>query len=107
MKNVLAERVKTLTPSTTLAITAKAKALKAEGIDVIGLGAGEPDFNTPRNILDAAIDSMEKGLTKYTPAGGLPVLKQAIIDKLQRDNNLTYAPNEVMVGVGAKHVLYT
>lgn len=107
MKNVLAERVKTLTPSTTLAITAKAKALKAEGIDVIGLGAGEPDFNTPRNILDAAIDSMEKGLTKYTPAGGLPVLKQAIIDKLQRDNNLAYAPNEVMVGVGAKHVLYT
>ncbi|HJH10645.1 MAG TPA: pyridoxal phosphate-dependent aminotransferase [Metalysinibacillus jejuensis] len=107
MKNVLAERVKTLTPSTTLAITAKAKALKAEGIDVIGLGAGEPDFNTPRNILDAAIDSMEKGLTKYTPAGGLPVLKQAIIDKLQRDNNLTYAQNEVMVGVGAKHVLYT
>ncbi|KFL44531.1 aspartate aminotransferase [Lysinibacillus sp. BF-4] len=107
MKNVLAERVKTLTPSTTLAITAKAKALKAEGIDVIGLGAGEPDFNTPRNILDAAIDSMEKGLTKYTPAGGLPVLKQAIIDKLQRDNNLKYAPNEVMVGVGAKHVLYT
>ncbi|GGG17714.1 aspartate aminotransferase [Lysinibacillus alkalisoli] len=107
MKNLLADRVKTLTPSTTLAITAKAKAMKAEGIDVIGLGAGEPDFNTPRNILDAAIDSMEKGLTKYTPAGGLPVLKEAIINKLQRDNNLAYTPGEVMVGVGAKHVLYT
>ncbi|HBT71615.1 MAG TPA: aspartate aminotransferase, partial [Lysinibacillus sp.] len=107
MKNLLATRVKTLTPSSTLAITAKAKALKEQGIDVIGLGAGEPDFNTPQNILNAAIDSMEKGLTKYTPAGGLPVLKKAIIDKLQRDNNLAYQSNEVIVGVGAKHILYT
>ncbi|WP_332648776.1 pyridoxal phosphate-dependent aminotransferase [Lysinibacillus sp. 54212] len=107
MKQLLANRVKTLTPSSTLAITAKAKELKEQGIDVIGLGAGEPDFNTPQNILDAAVDSMNKGLTKYTPAGGLPVLKQAIIDKLSRDNELTYKPNEIMVGVGAKHVLYT
>ena len=107
MKQLLANRVKTLTPSSTLAITAKAKELKEQGIDVIGLGAGEPDFNTPQNILDAAVDSMNKGLTKYTPAGGLPVLKQAIIDKLVRDNHLTYKANEIMVGVGAKHVLYT
>ncbi len=107
MKQLLAQRVQTLTPSSTLAITAKAKELKDQGIDVIGLGAGEPDFNTPQNILDAAIDSMNKGLTKYTPSGGLPVLKKAIIDKLQRDNGLTYSPKEVMVGVGAKHVLYT
>lgn len=107
MKKLLADRVKTLTPSTTLAITAKANELKAQGIDVIGLGAGEPDFNTPQNILDAAVDSMNKGLTKYTPAGGLPVLKQAIIDKLARDNKLAYKPNEVIVGVGAKHILYT
>lgn len=107
MKQLLANRVKTLTPSTTLAITAKANELKAQGIDVIGLGAGEPDFNTPQNILDAAVDSMNKGLTKYTPAGGLSVLKKAIIDKLQRDNHLTYKPAEIMVGVGAKHVLYT
>ncbi len=107
MKQLLADRVKTLTPSSTLAITAKAKELKDQGIDVIGLGAGEPDFNTPQNILDAAIDSMNKGFTKYTPSGGLPVLKKAIINKLQRDNQLTYKPNEVMVGVGAKHVLYT
>ena len=107
MKQLLAKRVKTLTPSSTLAITAKAKELKEQGIDVIGLGAGEPDFNTPQNILDAAVLSMEKGLTKYTPAGGLPVLKQAIIDKLSRDNNLTYKANEIIVGVGAKHVLYT
>ena len=107
LKELLANRVKTLTPSSTLAITAKAKELKEQGIDVIGLGAGEPDFNTPQNILDAAAESMAKGLTKYTPAGGLPVVKQAIIDKLARDNNLTYKANEIIVGVGAKHVLYT
>ncbi|MEK4424804.1 pyridoxal phosphate-dependent aminotransferase [Solibacillus sp. FSL K6-1523] len=107
MKQLLANRVKTLTPSTTLAITAKAKELKSQGIDVIGLGAGEPDFNTPENILTAAKKSMDDGLTKYTPAGGLPALKQAIIDKLSRDNGLTYKANEILVGVGAKHVLYT
>ncbi len=107
MKQMLANRVKTLTPSSTLAITAKAKELKEQGIDVIGLGAGEPDFNTPENILNAAKKSMDAGLTKYTPAGGLPVLKKAIIDKLERDNHLTYKANEILVGVGAKHVLYT
>ncbi|SOC19875.1 aspartate aminotransferase [Ureibacillus xyleni] len=107
MKDLLAKRVKTLTPSTTLAITAKAKELKDQGIDVIGLGAGEPDFNTPQNILDAALESMNKGFTKYTPAGGLPALKQAIIDKLSRDNQLQYKQNEIIVGIGAKHVLYT
>ncbi|MBD8025195.1 pyridoxal phosphate-dependent aminotransferase [Ureibacillus sp. Re31] len=107
MKELLANRVKTLTPSATLAITAKAKELKSQGIDVIGLGAGEPDFNTPKNILDAAAKSMYDGHTKYTPAGGLPALKQAIIEKLARDNKLEYKPNEILVGVGAKHVLYT
>lgn len=107
MKQLLANRVKTLTPSSTLAITAKAKELKEQGIDVIGLGAGEPDFNTPENILNAAKQSMDAGLTKYTPSGGLPALKKAIIDKLARDNNLTYKANEIIVGVGAKHVLYT
>lgn len=107
MKQLLANRVKTLIPSSTLAITAKAKELKEQGIDVIGLGAGEPDFNTPDNILNAAKQSMDAGLTKYTPAGGLPALKKAIIDKLARDNNLTYKANEIIVGVGAKHVLYT
>ncbi|RHW39291.1 pyridoxal phosphate-dependent aminotransferase [Lysinibacillus yapensis] len=107
MKDLLANRVKTLTPSATLAITAKAKELKAQGIDVIGLGAGEPDFNTPKNILDAAAESMYAGHTKYTPSGGLPALKQAIIDKLARDNNLEYKQNEIIVGIGAKHVLYT
>ena len=103
----LASRVNTLTPSTTLAITAKAKQMKESGIDVIGLGAGEPDFNTPENILEAAIKSMKEGQTKYTPSGGLLELKDAIINKLKRDQELTYTRNEIMIGIGAKHVLYT
>lgn len=107
LKNRLASRVNTLTPSTTLAITAKAKEMRESGIDIIGLGAGEPDFNTPENILKAAIDSMNDGKTKYTPSGGLLELKDAIIAKLERDQGLTYERSEVMVGVGAKHVLYT
>lgn len=107
MENRLASRVNTLTPSSTLAITAKAKEMRDSGIDVIGLGAGEPDFNTPDNILEAAIRSMKEGKTKYTPSGGLVELKDAIIEKLKRDQQLTYDRDEIMVGVGAKHVLYT
>lgn len=107
MTKKLATRVSTLTPSTTLAITAKAKELKESGIDVIGLGAGEPDYNTPENILEAAFESMKEGKTKYTPAGGLPALKDAVIAKLQKDQQLSYARNEIMIGIGAKHVLYT
>jgi aspartate aminotransferase len=103
----LAKRVMALTPSSTLAITAKAKELKAQGEDVIGLGAGEPDFNTPQHILDAAVQSMNEGHTKYTPSAGLPALKQAIIRKFESDQGLTYKPNEIIVGNGAKHVLYT
>ncbi len=102
----LANRVSTLTPSSTLAITAKAKALKAEGHDVIGLGAGEPDFNTPDYIIEAAVKSMQEGHTKYTPSGGLPALKESIINKFKEDQQLTYAQNEVMVASGAKHALY-
>ncbi|PIC62814.1 aspartate aminotransferase [Sporosarcina sp. P13] len=107
MRKQLASRVNTLSPSTTLAITAKAKEMKASGIDIVGLGAGEPDYNTPENILQAANQSMKDGKTKYTPSGGLPELKDAIIGKLKRDQELTYARNEIMVGVGAKHVLFT
>ncbi|NHC39129.1 pyridoxal phosphate-dependent aminotransferase [Bacillus sp. MM2020_1] len=103
----LANRVKALTPSTTLAITAKAKELKEQGEDVIGLGAGEPDFNTPQHILDAALQSMNEGHTKYTPSAGLPALKKAIIKKFETDQELTYKLNEIIVGNGAKHVLYT
>ncbi|OZI11695.1 aspartate aminotransferase [Bacillaceae bacterium SAS-127] len=103
----LAQRVKALTPSTTLAITAKAKEMKAQGIDVIGLGAGEPDFNTPEHIIEAAYESMKKGQTKYTPAGGLPELKDAIIAKFEKDQGITYKRSEVIVTIGAKHALYT
>ncbi|MBA2173906.1 pyridoxal phosphate-dependent aminotransferase [Halobacillus locisalis] len=103
----LANRVQSLTPSSTLAITAQAKALKAEGYDVIGLGAGEPDFNTPDYILDAAKRAMDEGLTKYTPAGGIPELKNAITTKLKRDQQLTYTNEQIIVTTGAKHALYT
>ncbi|MFD1203918.1 pyridoxal phosphate-dependent aminotransferase [Sporosarcina contaminans] len=107
MTKKLSARVSTLTPSTTLAITAKAKEMKESGIDVIGLGAGEPDYNTPENILTAAYNSMKEGKTKYTPSGGLPTLKDAVINKLKRDQDLTYSRKEVMIGIGAKHILYT
>ncbi|WJY28569.1 pyridoxal phosphate-dependent aminotransferase [Sporosarcina trichiuri] len=107
MSKQLASRVEALSPSATLAITAKAKEMKAAGKDVIGLGAGEPDYNTPDNILEAAWQSMKDGKTKYTPSGGLPELKDAVIRKLERDQQLTYGRQEIMIGIGAKHVLYT
>ncbi|MGE7759484.1 pyridoxal phosphate-dependent aminotransferase [Peribacillus sp. NPDC097895] len=103
----LANRVQSLTPSTTLAITAKAKELKAQGLDIIGLGAGEPDYNTPKHIIEAAVQSMNEGQTKYTPSAGLPKLKEAIAAKLKRDQGLEYKPSEILVGSGAKHALYT
>lgn len=103
----LAQRVKALTPSTTLAITAKAKEMKAQGIDVIGLGAGEPDFNTPDHIIEAAYESLKKGQTKYTPSGGLPELKDAIIGKFEKDQGISYKRSEIIVTTGAKHALYT
>jgi aspartate aminotransferase len=103
----LAKRVSALTPSTTLAITAKAKEMKAQGIDVIALGAGEPDFNTPQHIIQAAYDSLVEGHTKYTPSGGTAQLKDAVINKFKQDQNLTYTPSEIIVTSGAKHALYT
>ncbi|MCM3109299.1 pyridoxal phosphate-dependent aminotransferase [Lederbergia lenta] len=103
----LANRVNALTPSSTLAITAKAKELKSKGLDVIGLGAGEPDFNTPENIIQAAYQSMQDGMTKYTPSGGLPALKEAVINKLKNDQKLEYKNNEIIITNGAKHALFT
>lgn len=102
----LSERVSTLTPSSTLAITAKAKELKAQGFDVVGLGAGEPDFNTPEHIIEAAIKSMHEGQTKYTPAEGILPLREAICQKLLEDNQLKYTPKQIIVCSGAKHALY-
>lgn len=103
----LAKRVSALTPSSTLEITAKAQALKAEGHDVIALGAGEPDFNTPEHIMNAAHQAMLEGHTKYTPTGGLARLKQEIVKKFERDQHITYHPSEIIVCNGAKHALYT
>ncbi|MET3728042.1 aspartate aminotransferase [Fictibacillus halophilus] len=103
----LAKRVEALTPSTTLAITAKANQLKAEGHDVIALGAGEPDFNTPIHIIEAAYESMKEGHTKYTASGGLLSLKKAIANKLKQDQGLTYETSEIIVSTGAKHSLYS
>lgn len=102
----LANRVLKLSPSSTLAITAKAKALRAEGHDVIGLGAGEPDFNTPEHILEAAWKAMQEGHTKYTPSAGILSLRQAIQRKLREDNQLTYELDQIVVCCGAKHALY-
>jgi aspartate aminotransferase len=103
----LAKRVEALSPSTTLAITAKANSLKAEGHNVIALGAGEPDFNTPIHIIEAAYQAMKEGHTKYTATGGFPGLKRAIAEKLKRDQGLSYETSEIIVGTGAKHSLYT
>jgi len=97
------ERVK---PSPTMAITHKAREMKAAGFDVIGLGAGEPDFDTPDNIKQAAIDAIKRGETKYTAVDGIPELKQAIAEKFARENGLDYKPNEITVGSGGKQVLY-
>ena len=92
--------------SVTLEIDAKAKKMKADGIDVVGFGAGEPDFPTPQFVIDAAKDALDKGLTRYTPAAGLLELRQAICDKLQKDNGISYAPAQIVVSNGAKHALY-
>ncbi|MGV1014287.1 MAG: aminotransferase class I/II-fold pyridoxal phosphate-dependent enzyme, partial [Methyloceanibacter sp.] len=97
------ERVK---PSPTMAITAKARELKAAGFDVIGLGAGEPDFDTPDNIKEAAIKAIERGETKYTAVDGIPELKRAVADKFKRENGLVYKLSEITVGSGGKQVLY-
>lgn len=102
----LAKRVEMLKPSATLAITAKAKALRAQGIDVIGFGAGEPDFDTPANIKERAVRAIEEGFTKYTVVGGIDELKDAIIKRFSEDYGLEYERSEISVACGAKHSLY-
>src|SRR6266850_7247629 len=104
---LLAESLKRIKPSATIAVTDKARALKAAGRDVIGLGAGEPDFDTPDNIKKAAIKAIEAGkASKYTAVEGLAELKQAVVDKFKRENNLDYKPNQIIVSTGGKQVLY-
>ena len=95
--SILTERVERVQPSATLTISAKAMALKAQGIDIISLSAGEPDFDTPDHIKDAAIQAIDQGQTKYTPVDGTPELKEAIIDKFSRDNNLCYQNENILV----------
>ena len=106
MATQLAQRATTLTPSLTLAIDAKAKKLKAEGVDVCGFGAGEPDFDTPQPIKDAAAKALAEGFTKYTPSSGIPELRAAIAEKLKADNQLDYKPSQIILNCGAKHSCY-
>lgn len=103
MQYKIARRAASLSPSLTLAIDSKAKQMKAEGHDVVGFGAGEPDFDTPQHIKDAAAKALAAGFTKYTPSSGIPELRQAIADKFQRENGLTYKPSQVIVSCGGKH----
>ena len=103
---MLAKRLATLAPSATLAVQAKAKELKRQGIDVISFGAGEPDFDTPQRVKDAAIQAMRQGQTKYTEVPGIPELRAAVCAKFKRDNGLDYEPADVLISCGAKHTLY-
>ncbi|MEK6749789.1 MAG: pyridoxal phosphate-dependent aminotransferase [Pseudomonadota bacterium] len=102
----ISQRAQALKPSPTLAVTARAKALRAAGRDIIDLGAGEPDFDTPQHIKDAAIKAIDAGFTKYTEVDGTPALKQAIIKKFKRDNGLEYKPEQILVSNGGKHSFY-
>jgi aspartate aminotransferase len=103
---IMSERISNIKPSPTLAMNAKALSMRAAGIDVISFGVGEPDFDTPRHIREAAVQAIEEGFTRYTAVGGIPELKDAIVEKFRRDNNLNYESDEVMVSCGGKHVLY-
>jgi len=106
MNHRISQRAAALSPSLTLAIDAKAKQMKAEGQDVVGFGAGEPDFDTPQHIKDAAAQALADGFTKYTPSSGIPELRKAIADKFERENQLTYKPSQVIVSCGGKHSCY-
>jgi aspartate aminotransferase len=102
----LSSRANSLTPSLSLSVDSKAKAMKSEGLDVCSFGAGEPDFDTPEHIKAAAIAALESGFTKYTPSSGIPELRQAIADKLQQENGISYKPSQIIVSTGAKHSCY-
>jgi aspartate aminotransferase len=100
------DRILQVKPSPTMAVTAMAAQLQAQGVDIIGFGSGEPDFDTPDHIKQAAIKAIEAGKTKYTPVGGIPELKDAIVHKFTRDNNLEYKRSEIIVNCGGKHSFY-
>ena len=104
--NLIADRLDRISPSLTIAMTAKPRALKAEGRDIISLAAGEPDFDTPRNVKDAAIAAIERGETKYTDVAGTRALREAVCQKFKRDNNVDYKPEEILVATGGKQVIF-
>ena len=104
--SIVSNSLKRIKPSPTIAVSQKARELKAAGKDVIGLGAGEPDFDTPDNIKDAAIKAIKDGDTKYTTVDGTKALKEAIVKKFKRENNLSYTLDQITVGAGGKHVIY-
>ena len=104
--SIISDSLKRIKPSPTIAVTQKARELRAAGKDVIGLGAGEPDFDTPDNIKDAAIQAIKDGDTKYTAVDGTPALKKAIVEKFKRENNLDFSLDQITVGTGGKQVLY-
>ena len=104
--NIIADRLSLIKPSMTVGINNKANALRAEGKDILVLAAGEPDFDTPVNIRKAALQAMDQGLTRYVPGKGTPALQKAIIKKFKNDNNIDYSEDEIMVGVGGKHIIY-
>src|SRR5438128_673003 len=106
MNYKISDHAASLSPSLTLAIDSKAKQMKTDGQDVVGFGAGEPDFDTPQHIKDAAIKALNEGFTKYTPASGIPELRQAIADKFKRENGLSYKPSQIIVSCGGKHSCY-
>ncbi|MCE5251884.1 pyridoxal phosphate-dependent aminotransferase [bacterium] len=103
---LLSPNVSIIEPSITLAISAKAKAMKDKGVDVIALSAGEPDFGTPEHICDAAVEAIRAGFTRYTPSAGIPELRKAVCNKFRRDNGLSYDPSQVLIGCGAKHSVF-
>ena len=104
--SIVSNSLKRIKPSPTIAVAQKARELKAAGKDVIGLGAGEPDFDTPENIKKAAIDAINKGETKYTAVDGTPALKKSIVNKFKRENNLDYLPEQISVGTGGKQIIF-
>src|SRR6266481_804158 len=106
MNYKISKRAASLAPSLTLAIDSKAKQMKADGLDVVGFGAGEPDFGTPQHIKDAAAKALADGFTKYTPSSGIPELRQTIADKFKRENGLSYKASQIIVSCGGKHSCY-
>src|ERR1700712_3071893 len=103
---IVSRSLANIKPSETIAITQKARALRAAGVDVISMSTGEPDFDTPEHIKEAVIDAIRRGETKYTTVAGIPDLRDAISRKFKRENGLSYSPDQVIVGTGAKHVIY-